>query len=201
MWSGLHLKPPPSAEGGSGIGSGSSAAMTAGDFRNSTGQLSAAGLPLTASDTADGAAGGSGVISSTADGQDAGQGRDAGAHEAFGSFTGAEKGPDLDDDADRSFAQLMGQMTVKLFAPIPEREAGGSEGSPHICKTRLAFAWRPFCLWRLTDWYGTGVRERLKDLPDSQRRAGAEQMALQMMQLLGIDDSDDGTEDSTDAAE
>jgi hypothetical protein len=47
---------------------------------------------------------------------------------------------------------------------------------------------------------GTGVRERLRDLPDSERRAGAQHMALQMMQLLGIDGSDDGTEDSTDAA-
>ena len=47
---------------------------------------------------------------------------------------------------------------------------------------------------------GAGVRERLRDLPDSERRAGAEHMALQMMQLLGIDGSDDGTEDSADAA-
>ena len=47
---------------------------------------------------------------------------------------------------------------------------------------------------------GTGVRERLRNLPDTERRAGAEHMAMQMMQLLGIDDSDDGTEDSADAA-
>lgn len=42
------------------------------------------------------------------------------------------------------------------------------------------------CHWMLR----TGVREQLRDLPDAERLAGAEHMAMQMMQLLGIDDSD-----------
>ncbi len=36
-----------------------------------------------------------------------------------------------------------------------------------------------------------GSRQRLQQLPDSQRREAAERLALQMMEAFGLDDADD----------
>jgi hypothetical protein len=226
MWSGLHMKPQPSVRGDCGSGSGGSSAITdaAGHLSHSAGYLPAGShQPATppTSDAADGAEGCSRSVDGDADLCAAEVGASAGARQAFGSFVGAEEVPDPDDDADRSFAQLMGQMSGLLL--LHTTCACGSAAAcselqcmlGHLPAGLVPFlvdtandpcgqivneesVWQPRC--EIAMLHDTGVRERLRDLPDSERRAGAEQMALQMMQLLGIDDSDDGTEDSADAA-
>ena len=40
-----------------------------------------------------------------------------------------------------------------------------------------------------------GARDRLQNLPDDERRAAAERIALQMMQAFGIDDAESESDD------
>ena len=112
MWSGLHLKPAPSERGGGG-GRGASLSSTEalghdGISGNSAGLLPEVPAP---GDAAAGAAGRSGNMASGANMQAAEPGRGAGAHEALGSSIGIEDDDAMGDEADRGFAQLMGQMS------------------------------------------------------------------------------------------
>lgn len=88
---------------------------------------------------------------------------------------------------------------------LPSEQTGSCRASQHastMSATLQGMACLNLCLTAQSPLSGeccTGTRERLRDLPDAERRAGAEQMALQMVQLLGVDDSDAETDDATDA--
>ena len=113
MWSGLHLKPAPGEHGSGGGGRGASLSSAGAAGHDATNGDSAGLLPEVPapSDAVNGAAGCSGVTANGAAMQTAGHGRGAGAHGAFGSSLGIEEDDVMGDEADRGFAQLMGQMS------------------------------------------------------------------------------------------
>lgn len=114
MWPGLHMKPQLSGQGSGGRDSVLAAAATAGDRhsgQHGSQQSASSQLPIST-------AGPAGHATLNPKGTDAGAGATAGADqlpggadvgEPFGAFLSGEDA-DSDDEADRKFAKLMGQL-------------------------------------------------------------------------------------------